>query len=826
MAVTYANSRIILPSSCWNVTSSTGGQLSSQNLYFSLQAENRVGRNLLLISSLISIPTSGKVTFTINSQAKLPTEEIFNYVIGASTTSNPTTFSQLFKIPIDSSTIFPITLTISRDIFLKRGYITSDDISSIPSSDLLHGMLIGYNGTGLIYEYDSLDSTTPIDNELTLLAGSNKRFKARGTFSTYISSVYDVDGSRLDLREENDIRPILRDYNPNGSDSSSIRLWIDNPSGSVAVGTRITLIVKLNENIKTNLFDKKIRYVFEGIVDLNTCVLRTTKRDGITPFEKLGIPLVFNTNSPNFALEEDLLIGEALSFSFYLNFLGAEINDFIPEKSIISIYPSFVSNVGNYVAGSEVIGDCIFAEEGRRRILPSTTISGLEVLSGSGLIKNYTFPLLPKTTILGLISNLDNQKVFISNLGSCYLAPTNVPNNSAIRAFVSTLSGQTSSSAWSSYISITQNSNFTLKLTLPTSIRSTYPDVIANTTSTFSIAKFVIYVQRQSNSEIRKFEINYTTNLSTITLSDWNAGTIVSSIPTNSNSSFNLYNLPYFIVENGLGSGFVIGNYRFCIAYSYDGNQVTSIIHDVAKGCIVELDMPLSQALNNMKYLGEPLFKEQLVSLDTTYIPDGHRRSLKGTDSSYLDLVFYKYQTGAGNNITSFKPGTLPSSSPGIWKEKESGLNLDQVSAYVYSTIFPNLSTLNDLIRSVDDSMIPLILALGGGESSSNGTTTSSSPTSSSQLPVVVNGSSITPNLTEGNTYLFNSTGTLSQINNPLNIVDGQRFDIQVNNTGTYNFSNQYQLPESYTSVFLDSRSTIRAVDRGTLVDIMIFSVW
>lgn len=825
MAVTYANNRIVLPSSCWNITPSTGGQLSSQNLYFSLQAENRVGRNLLLISSLVSVPTSGKITFTINSQAKLPTEEIFNYVIGASNTNNPTNFSQLLKIPVTSTTTFPITLTISRDIFLRRGYITSDNISNISSSDLIHGMLIGYTGTGLIYEYDCLDYTTLIDNQLTLLGGSNRRFKARGTFSTYISSVYDLDGSRIDLREDNEIKPILGNYEANGSDSSSIRLWLDNPSGIVSVGTRLTFIVKINELIKTNLFDRKLRYIFEGIVNLDTCILRTTKNDGITPFEKLGIPIVFNSNTPNFALEEDLAIGEALSFSIYLNFLGAELNDFLPEKAVISIYPSFVSNVGNYVAGSEVIGDCIFAEEGRRRVLPSTT--GLEVLSGSGLIKNYTFPLLPKTNILGLIPNTDNQKVFISNLGNCFIAPTNIPNNSAIRAFVSTLSGQTSSSAWSSYITITQNSNFTLKLTLPNSIRSTYPDVIANTLCTFSIAKYIIYVQRQSNSEIRRFEINYTANtpnnLFSIVLPEWNTGTIVTSIPTNNNNTFNLYNLPYFVVENGLGSGFSTGNYRFSIAYSYDGNQVTSITHDVAKGCIIELDMPLSQALNNMKYLGEPLFKEQLISLDTTYIPDGQRRSLKGTDNSYLDLLFYKYQTGAANNVTSFKPGTLPATSPGIWKEKESGLNLDQVSQYVYSTIFPNITTLNSYIQSVDESMIPLILALGGGGTNRGGTSVSSG--SSRLAPLIVNGTSLTPDLTIANNYIFNSSGNLSQINNPINMVDGDRFNIQTNNTGTYNFGNWYRLPENYTSVFLESRSDIRAVDRGTLVDIMIFSL-
>ena len=843
MAVTYANSRIVLPNTCWSVVPSAGGSLSTNNLYFSLQTENRIGKNLLLISPLVSIATNNKVTITINSQAKLPTEEIFSYVIGVSNSSIPNTFSQIAKIPVTSSTIFPLVLVISRDIFLRTGYITSDNLTNIPSADLLHGMRIGYNGTGLVYEYDSLDSTSIVDNLETLLASTGKRFKARGGFSTYISSAYDVDGSRLDLREENDINPVLNSYSSDGSDSTSIRLWLDNPSGIVVAGTRITLSIKLNELIKTTLFDKKVRYIFEGIVDLNACVLRTTLRDGITPFEKLGIPLVFNSNNPNFALEEDLLIGEALSFSFYLNFLGAELNDFIPEGSVISIYPSFVSNVGSYVAGGEIIGDCIFSEEGRRRVLPSTTNTGLEVLSGSGLIKNYTFPLLPKTTILGLIPNTPNQKVFINNLGNCFLAPTNLPNSSAIRAIVSTVSGQTSATSWSSYISINQNSNFTLTLTLPASIRGNYPDLVAHTPTNFVIGRYVVYVQRQSNSEIRRFEVTYNSNISNniftiasathlaINLQEWSSGVVVSSIPsaTNISNDFNLYNLPYFVIDSGLGSGFSTGSYRFSIAYAYDGNQVTSISHDTAKGCILELDMPLSQALNNMKYLGEPLFREQLIALDTTYIPDGQRRSLKGTDNSYLDLVFYKYQTGAGNNVSSFKPGTLPSSSPGIWKEKESGLNLDQVSAYVYSSIYPNISTLNDFIKSVDESMIPLILALGGGGASSNNTDPVMSGTSSGSnalSPLVINGNSLTPDLDVATDYIFNSSGTLSQINNPLNAVDGERFNIQVNNTGTYQFGNQYVLPENYTSVFLESRSDIQAVDRGTLVDVIIFSTW
>jgi len=208
----------------------------------------------------------------------------------------------------------------------------------------------------------------------------------------------------------------------------------------------------------------------------------------------------------------------------------------------------------------------------------------------------------------------------------------------------------------------------------------------------------------------------------------------------------------------------------------------------------------------------------QLLALDTTYIPDGQRRYLKGTDNSYLDLVFNKYMTGVANNINIFRPNNIAATSPGIWKDKESGLDLDQVTQYVYSSIYPNLSTLNDLIRTVDDGIIPLILALGGGGGSGE------SPTI---YPLItVNATTISPDLDISDKYFFNTTGTLSNINNPLNINNGDKFTIQTNNTGVYNFGSSYHLPENYTSVILDGKADIEGTRRGTSTDIIIYSIW
>jgi len=122
--------------------------------------------------------------------------------------------------------------------------------------------------------------------------------------------------------------------------------------------------------------------------------------------------------------------------------------------------------------------------------------------------------------------------------------------------------------------------------------------------------------------------------------------------------------------------------------------------------------------------------------------------------------------------------------------------------------------------------MIPLILALGGGGSSSTGTTTSSSSEVTEYQLMTINAASITPNLDVTNKYVFNSSGSPSNINNPLNISDGDKFTIQTNNTGVYNFASTYLLPENYTSVTLEGKSEIKATRRGTSTDIIIYSVW
>jgi hypothetical protein len=57
-------------------------------------------------------------------------------------------------------------------------------------------------------------------------------------------------------------------------------------------------------------------------------------------------------------------------------------------------------------------------------------------------------------------------------------------------------------------------------------------------------------------------------------------------------------------------------------------------------------------------------------------------------------------------------------------------------------------------------------------------------------------------------------------------MMNGDTYYLQIRNPGRYNFGSVYVIPENYTSVTLDSKGYIEANKRGTIVDLMIYSMW
>ena len=252
MGLYFANGRNQLPTNSWNITvNNTGGNLLANSYYFSLQARNRVGLTLPLYSSLITVANNNSITFTINSAAKESGEEWISYVISANTINQGISYCQIAEIPLinlntNLLTSFPLTLTLNDQEHLQLNKIVANN--TLFPTVAIHGMCRGLTSTGLIYKYNTFDTTTPQDN-LYIFNGTSGKWKATGRFTTYITSVTDVDGCSQDIRDITDPSSIvIPKYNPTGTSSNSITLWLTSTK-VVTKGTRISVAVKLDSNI-------------------------------------------------------------------------------------------------------------------------------------------------------------------------------------------------------------------------------------------------------------------------------------------------------------------------------------------------------------------------------------------------------------------------------------------------------------------------------------------------------------------------------------------------------------------------------------------------
>lgn len=603
MGVYLATGRNILPNDCWTITTNTTGSLSAGNYYFALQARNRVGYNLPIYSSLVNVPNNGKVIITVNSNALTNAEGWISYVISVNNTLIATDFTVIAEIPLinlntNVQSNFPLTLElINNNQLVQEEYLANHLL--FPTTTVLHGQRKGLNSTTLIYRYDSFDTTTTVDN-LLVFNGIAGRWKAIGSFSSYINSVTAADGCSQDIRNITDLSSIvLPTYNSSGSDSIPITLWITSTE-EVEAKTNLLLDVFLGSENKTNLFHKKLKLVFKGFVNLTTGIKRVTYTNTNTPLDEIDIEYLFDSQYPVIKLEDILLTSEAFILEIRVNYSAFELDDLVPNGSYISIIPSFSPTSSSYTTAGTITGNVVFNEGNLRRIVPDVGLNAIG-LSGSGIIKNYQFPLLGNELISGLQVNIANQKIALNKNGFCYYTAANIPSDAAQRALVSTVAGESKASTYSSPITVT-NKSLSITVTHPCdnngygTIRSSYPDVIANNSlGKFNAEQVVIYIN--NGTETRKFtgfNILFTTT-QVIELTDFSVGTIVTSLP---NTEFGLFssNIP---TVDGTNLGTFNGTYTVAISYLYLGNSITNISHKSTDGNeVFELLNSLVEAVN------------------------------------------------------------------------------------------------------------------------------------------------------------------------------------------------------------------------------------
>ena len=608
MGLYFANGRNQLPTNSWNITvNNTGGNLLANSYYFSLQARNRVGLTLPLYSSLITVANNNSITFTINSAAKESGEEWISYVISANTINQGISYCQIAEIPLINLNTnllnsFPLTLTLNNQEHLKLNNIVANN--TLFPTVAIHGMCRGLTSTGLIYKYNTFDTITPSDNLYTF-NGISGKWKATGRFTTYITSVTDVDGCSQDIRDITDPSSIvIPKYNPTGTSSNSITLWLTSTK-VVTKGTRISVAVKLGELNKSQLFDGLLELKFKGFVNTTTGIKRTTLSDNVTPLDDIDVLYKYDANNPTLILADELAVGEAYILEVSCNFQSAEIEDYIVNGSYISIYPEFTASASIYNPAGIILGDVIFKDLDKRRVVSNLDLTAT-ALKGSGLIKNFSFPVQEQSIVTALQPNSTNI-LAVNKLGNVYTT-TSLPSDSVQRAIVKTIAGESNPSVWSSNVTVAASGSLSITVNYPCStdgygtVRSDYPDVIAgNTKGLFNPTSINIYIDdgititKLTNNAVIP-GINQVFNIT-----DTSSG-IVTILPSNSDTSFSLFAPGTVTATASTGGSLTAGTYRIAYSFVYNGNQITSISHKVGDGCVSELQYGLIEALQNFKY--------------------------------------------------------------------------------------------------------------------------------------------------------------------------------------------------------------------------------
>jgi hypothetical protein len=608
------------------VTKTNGGNLTvavAGTYYFRLQAQNRVGRNLLSASASITVVAGDRINVQIPSTARTDCSDWHYFIVAMSTSADATTFEQAafyagYEEDQVTPTPLPATIYFEEDDHLRPGLIVVD-IDDLPTGDrLLPGMVRGCAETTFFYTYypDSAALLTPETN-IVLQAFPSGRWIRSGPPDTYVEDITDPGGCYRDIRNLGNTPVIEPVYEVSGSarvSGTPVKLWrLNDTDQPIPAGTRVGLVFQYNEENKSQAFNGLMKLEFQGYANPVTGAMDELNTFGGL-MNGIGQTVEFEARKTGLILEKDLPPGQAYAIEVYPEFAAFEVDDSVAIGADIRVYIFFYANAGEYSEAGAVLGkDWIYPDQDRRRVVPGTGLS-VDLLSGGYMVESYSVLSLGRTSVFGLAQNTSGQRICINGLGASWreIAPQ-IPESAALRALVSTQNGRGSAGLFSAYASIPSGSQLQAQIPYPSTasgvgtIRADYPDRIAgNTNGRFNPSGVTLYVQQQSSGEIREFTgaavvagVNQT-----VIIPEWGDGVILGVIPTAA-ADFGLFTPGQPTVSALAGGGvFPAGSYRVCAAFDYV-DRVTKISHNELDGCIFEPDTSLVEVFDRIRYLGQ-----------------------------------------------------------------------------------------------------------------------------------------------------------------------------------------------------------------------------
>lgn len=623
------------------------GNLSTGNTYyFFFQQMNDIGFNLPSTSSSITVTSNQGIRITLPSDAYRVGESWRKFCISVSTTDDASTAKILLLIDAVNSSLLPLDIDITEDAHISTEVATS----TLPTgADLIDGMIRTYSPLGANFRY-SLTSTATVDGESVLGATSGRWLLHRRGFESFISTTLDVlrgcDISLIDITNDNVIEDF--DYALDNSAGLKRTYWIFNETNiAIPESKRVGLTVTNAGEDVTPTYFSLLKTVFKGHFDQTTGSLITTLADDTTPFPYLDTIEEFTANAANLKIRRDLEQNQAWVLEVYpefsINQLGSSS---LPAlNSEIHIIPFTYSNLGVFTELGSFLGDTILSENsGLRRVYPGAGL-GAEVASGTGVVNSFFFEDAPASQALGLLANTNNQILAINTNGEVYVVAS-LASNERQRALISTIAGESIASSFSSEIEGNSDPAIDISVTYPATIRSSFNDVVAGSSSgSFNAEEIIVYIRKRNSSggaieETRQYTGFSPSNLVSDTFNfQYSSGTVFTgTIP---NVEFGLYS-PSTPTVNSVTN--TTGTFFFDVAvsFNYTGNSITNIDHNISSGNIAELDVDFSTLANSQAYWKAPVSNlTALSNLNATELTDAATYPVRSDIDNLVSLYRY-----------------------------------------------------------------------------------------------------------------------------------------------------------------------------------------
>ncbi|GAA6622860.1 hypothetical protein [Scytonema sp. NUACC26] len=644
--VQYASGRTKLPFNTSNVTITNDGSLGvAGTIYLSIQGENRVGRNKNSVLVPVTLTATSKLSITI--PPLLNSEDWQNVIVSASLTNDVNTLTQIVKVNVADIGI-PLILSSERIFKLTLNDRTVANASSLPLAPE-YGLIRYVAALNYYYEYDKFSTKVP--DGLNVLSATVGRWYRVASSDTYISDTTLPGGCDRDIRTP-DLKVTIPDYPVDGSKGAGVVYWMRNDYTEVIPsGTRVSTIVKLYEEDRSQLFSGLIVLELLGYVNLTTTVLDTSVSSG---------EILFDPNKRHLTLTEDLPSGHAAVVRVSPKFRIEHLGNVVPFGAKLSVNLQFVGTTGVYSPG--VFGNVIYAEYDKWRIVPELGLS-CRKLKGSGIVDRYELNAIGEDSITGLIPQTAAQYIYLTSNSTAFSNTSNDLESAVIRAVVGTVDGE---GIATSYGNITVNSTSKVGITIyyPTDIRSNYPDTtIAGVSKGVFNASSVIFYLKSGSAYYRSEKVISPGALVDTFKLDWIDFT-ASSLPTVA-ANFGLYK-PTSVSTTVIAeaSSFSTTTYEVFVAFKYI-NTVTTIDHSVSQ--LVETIANLAEILDSIStqwFTGSGVPSSGLGINNDLYLNTTNSDIYKKVNDTWTLVASIKGQTGASPTLSIAAVNSVSPTTP------------------------------------------------------------------------------------------------------------------------------------------------------------------